>query len=279
VSLSSLLFAGAGYEQLPQVHLFIGGLDSHYVDNLKHHKNLFVHDLLPEEAKWWSVKPRKRGNWRGAFNYIRCLKLSQRTELELRTKFDGVLVAEDDVVFTNDFWLRFQAVRDAVEADYPGQDYILDCYHRFAKRSKRVGSEKPYRVYGVQFCCTQLMFFTSGAAKLVADFMWSELKGSTRLGYDTSIKRAALKHGLPLLGAFPALAQHIGATSSIGSRGFHITDDAAFEQQDTPQLQYHPNSQTIQYSGQVTSQLLQNRTHITEQLRRHLLVRRRQRGC
>ena len=44
---------------------------------------------------------RKRSNWRGGYNYIRCLNISSP---------EGVLVAEDDVVYTNDFWIKFQKV-------------------------------------------------------------------------------------------------------------------------------------------------------------------------
>ena len=47
----------------------------------------------------------KKGNWRGGYNYARCLQLAL-----MSANTNGVLIAEDDVVFTNDFWIRFQRV-------------------------------------------------------------------------------------------------------------------------------------------------------------------------
>lgn len=271
-SLSSLLLASQGYEELPQIHLMIGDTDSHYVDNLKHHKNIFIHSLTTQESKWWNFKPRKRGNWKGGFNYVRCLNITQisaSSPLYL-APFDGVLIAEDDIIFTNDFWIKFQQLRQVIESDFPNQkDYMIDCYHRFSNGGRPSTPGKPYRLYKGHFCCTQLMFFTSGAAKKVGIFIQKELAKTDRLGYDISIHHASQQLKIPIYGALPALAQHIGVHSSIGSRGFHITDQARFEKQDTPEIHYQRTNQALHYGPILTDQLLQKRSHLTEQLKRH----------
>ena len=60
------------------------------------------------------------------------------------------------------------------------------------------------------------MYFTHGAAQTVMEKILVELTGRTKLGYDISIKHAYLE-GLRMFGARPALVQHIGVESSIGS--------------------------------------------------------------
>lgn len=270
LSLASLLLASQGYEQLPQVHLMVGDTDSHYLDNLKHHKNFFVHELSPKEAQWWSAVPRKRGNWKGGFNYVRCLNLTlpQHSPLHI-AEFDGVLIAEDDVVFTNDFWVRFQEVRSAVEEDFPGRDYIIDCYHRFSNGGKPSAPGKPYRLYKNHFCCTQLMFFTNGAARRVGHYLQTELDKTDRLGYDISIFKASQLYNIPFVGALPALGQHVGVKSSIGSMGFHISDRAHFESKDTPGIHYQRTNKALHYGPKLTQSLLMERPHLTQQLERH----------
>lgn len=214
-SLSSLLLASSGYWELPDIHLVVGGDTSSYLDNLKHHKNIHIHPLSEAEVDiFWSprVEGRVRGNWKGGYNYVRCLNLTNSHST--RT---GVLVAEDDVVFTNDFWLKFNKIRYQIEQDFPGEDYILDCYLKHVLSIRTPLPKRNYGEYSTRsFCCTQLMYFTHGAAQTVMEKILVELTGRTKLGYDISIKHAYLE-GLRMFGARPALVQHIGVESSIGS--------------------------------------------------------------
>lgn len=253
-SLASLLLASEGHTQFPEIHLMVGGLDTHYLDNLKHHNNLYVHPLSHTDEAWWNNNKGTTA-WRGGYNYVRCLNIS-------RTDTRDILIAEDDVIYANDLWIKLEALRDEIEVDHEGDYYMIDAYHRFSNRGKPDAPGKHYRTYRFHFCCTQLMFFTHKAAVVVADYIQHDLFEKPELGYDISLAHAATHKQIPLYGALPALAQHIGSRSSIGST-FHIT-----EQFDS-KLQYNKRTNKIRYGRERTEQLLTERSHITEQLRRH----------
>ena len=116
---------------------------------------------------------------------------------------------------------------------------------------------------GGAFCCTQLMYYTQGAAKVIAKRLSEDLKVRTKWGYDISIKRAKNEGLVTLFASVPALGQHIGIHSSIGSHS-HITH-WGFEENEGGHFKYDPKTLRILYDENETS-TLQHRRESTKQL-------------
>jgi len=243
-TLSSLLLSSS-QQYTPEIHVMVGGDKSSYLDNIKHHRNLYVHPLDTTQVKSWT---KKRGNWRGGWNYLRCLNQTGET---------GVLIVEDDVVFSNDFWDRFLQVQAQVKQHLQTQDYVLDLYSRFPGRPvSAAATHKLFREKVHSFCCTQCMYYSQGAARQVYRQLHRDLRISQRWGYDMSIKHLLHTGSVPMFSAYPALVQHIGVRSSIGSLRFHKVDH--FDTGNGLSLHYS-KAGSILYTRNDTLQLLLHR--------------------
>lgn len=203
-SITSILLSSEHY--VPEIHVMVGAQNSAYLDNIKHHKNLYVHPLHIATVPGWN---RKTGNWKGGWNYLRCL--NETTE-------EGVIIAEDDVIFTNEFWEKFLSIQSHIKSI--AGEYVIDLYSRFP--GKPVSEkQQTYREKVHSFCCTQCMYYTKGAAQAVYKELQQNLKGVRKWGYDMSVKHLLTQKTLPMYSAYPSLVQHIGVQSSIGSFQFH----------------------------------------------------------
>ena len=215
-TLTSLLLATLEHSSAltPEIHVFVGSQNSSYLNNLKHHLNLRVHPLpsgLVTSFHWKLAKT----NWRAGKNYIRCLNLTSGKA--------GVLIVEDDVVFSVNFWPRLLDTINQIEQDYPEKDWALDLYVRNPYHTK-LDSSKLYVKYVDKFCCTQAMYYTPGAAKIVIQTLTKLMTMNRNVHYDMAVSYAELSQMFPLFGANPPLVQHIGISSSIvQSTRFHVT--------------------------------------------------------
>jgi len=215
-TLSSFLLATRDHSQKPQVHIFVGNDNTTYLRNLQHHENLRVHvfNTIVGDAFYWK---RSRRNWKGGRNYLRCLAFAGE---------EGILIVEDDVIFSNDFWQKFQTARAEIEKDYPGQPYALDCYviHWQDTVAALDDGEEPrsYVRYKDKYCCTQAMYYSKGAAETVHYLLYKFLKSKRDLQYDYVIAHAIVKQAILVFGTKPALVQHIGRRSSLKNK-FHTT--------------------------------------------------------
>lgn len=250
-TLTSLLLVSVEENVKPEIHIMVGGVDSHYLDNVKHHSNVYIHPLTGVEQGVWA---RKERNWRGGWNYVRCLNMTRQTAAG---RSQGVIIVEDDVVFANHFWSTFQAQRKRILSDLTPSttaEYVLDLYARFSKAPK--DKNRLYTQKVRSFCCTQCMYYTPQAADAIQHELRTNLKRVTHWGYDMSVKHVLQRKELPMFNSYPALAQHIGIHSSIGSFGFHRSKHFRL---DTPHAFYHPRTGAISYNQTATKKLVQEK--------------------
>lgn len=247
-SLSSLLLVSVEEGVRPEIHVMVGGVDSHYLDNLKHHANLYIHPLSGIKEQVWS---RKQRNWRGGWNYLRCLNLSTHTPTAAA---QGVIIVEDDVIFANHFWSQFRQQRTRIQRDFSGQDYVLDLYARFSKAPK--DRSRLYTQKVRSFCCTQCMYYSAGATGLIQQELRANLAKVRHWGYDMSIKHVLQRRELPMFNSYPTLAQHIGIHSSIGSFQFHRSSHFRLG---THHATYDAKTGAIHYNATATHRLLREK--------------------
>lgn len=243
-SLTSLLLSTNTSMKPPEIHIMIGGMDSFYLDNIKHHTNIYIHPLDTKKIKGWN---RKERNWKGGWNYLRCLNAS--TE-------EGVLIIEDDVVFSHKLWSKFQETLSQIEKQFPGEQYLLDLYARFPGQKPEKGIL--YSKKTKSFCCTQCMYYTKEAAAAVYKELYSNLQGVRKWGYDISIKHLLHKKEFPMFNSYPSLAQHIGITSSIGSVTFHKSNTFELGNEHAT----YEKSGAIRYSRLATHKLLKQKLEL-----------------
>lgn len=191
-SLSSMLLADASASALT-VRLLVDAEDASFVQHLSHHRRAIVTVSSPEDRSLPLGQRVTRA-------FIRALRES--------TSGEGLLVAEDDIKFSDNWLTRLnEAIAHAKRRS--GERFILSAYspHRFTAEPI---SKYPYGWYfGNQLVCVPSTVRAELASYLERHI--SQKNGDLLLG--TWVAQASV----PTWATVPSLVQHIGRKSGVGS--------------------------------------------------------------
>ena len=230
-------------KKLSRLHLVLGNMDEEYIKPLvttPFSDHLVIHRLDPGERQIWQGLSAKS---RATFNYLRALRLLDSQKLEARplttiisnhTDVDqphhghsnngnnenhfhrGVLILEDDLIFRDNFETRLRETIDEIEQQ--GFTYFaINCYVVEWSRCYRV--LRPSGTYYDRswgFCCTQCMYFSRNAAKVISDAFSSFLfyRNISHIGYDILLDDLQSQGRFIIFNMKHPIVQHIGEQSS-----------------------------------------------------------------
>jgi hypothetical protein len=231
-------------KQLPRLHLILGNMNEEYIRPLEaapFSNHLVIHRLDPVEQQSWQGLHDKG---RATFNYLRALRLLDSQKLEIQSSatvvpdntsvdhlhhdrhssnvdnenhlYRGVLVLEDDLIFRDDFETRLHQTIDEIEQQ-GFTHFAVNCYVVEWSRCYRV--QRPSglhydRSWG--FCCTQCMYFSRDAAKVVSDALSKLLhqRHTSHIGYDILLDDLQSQGKFIIFNMKNPIVQHIGEQST-----------------------------------------------------------------
>lgn len=208
----SLLASDPLVRRLNRIELVIGGSDSTYIDNYRHHQLFRFHPLSASEQA--SIQPWSTHR-KFCLNYHRCLTNG------IGSCKNGILICEDDIIFQDRFLSKLLVTIYEMESQFSIKDYLLACYVPHAlhhdpslKRGKYFAS-----YYAPSFYGTQCMYYPQRVLPRLASLIYDYgVAHYTRPG-DMIVKMFGEEIN-GIYGTVRSLAQHIGRHST-GLGYFH----------------------------------------------------------
>ena len=197
------------------VQLVVGSPDDRYLSRLRGRNSIRIHTATDTEWKVFeSFSVRHRASW----NYWRCLTYGGISD---RTRADGVIVLEDDVVAAPGWFEATAGVCQGIEDQYGGM-FVLALYTSFTGLSRCASGESSFADYPPsKFFGTQAMYFPAGVGSVFCDYLASEGVVNFRMHYDLLLAEFLLRTGIPLFATRPCLFEHIGEVGTGLAPFFH----------------------------------------------------------
>jgi len=194
------------------VHLFVGSPDDSYLENIKHHKQLFLHTI---NTDMWENLKKYTVHKRAYINYLQPLHWAYLYNSSLILLEDDVKIKYNALAFLN------KAIEN-IKID----NYVIDCYvvsWASKKMDSRFENEDVFQ--RSDFCCTQCMYYPNKVLKDLFTYMKENEKNNIfEMGwqpYDLQMGNYFSIKNIPILAMKNPIIDHISTISTGLGNGKH----------------------------------------------------------
>jgi hypothetical protein len=202
------------------IRLFVGSLETRYLDNIR--RRPLVRILLPTPEEWKNLEPLsvfQRATW----NYWRALAC-----IPNGAGRDGLLVFEDDILPASNWREHLEMAINAVSTEGISH-FILALYS--SRQHAATIQGKPFTNYPTHlFAGTQAIYYPESVRGTFAAFLYEHGVNMNEAPYDMLLAEFAARHSIPIFLTVPVLVQHIGRIGT-GLGEFHQAPNFQFHLQ------------------------------------------------